>query len=293
MSPWQCDEKIPECSQCTWSGKQCSGPIVGNIFVPLDSTKKRRVTRRKRRTNKTLQQIDTPSQNSSDDALFKEPTNSSGHLSACVRKQDVALQDCLLRVFSIPALKSPVAQKLDPFSSLPIILDKSTQMLIEICMSPPKFYYDKALLNPWLLDLFYYPRKISTMGPASIWFPLAAKDAVLLQTTFFVCATYYELLRGSRCSALAMRHKALLLQLINERLNDPILGVSDGMVCAIALFGGTEASYPLLQSSSTKGEAYWSRLILRVWMAICTTGELTWRDWCEWSDYGVDFTIWG
>jgi hypothetical protein len=121
---------------------------VGNIFVPVDSAKKRIITRRKRRTNKTPQQIDTSSQNSSDDALFKESINSSGHLSACVRKQNVTLQDCLLRVFSIPALKSPMAEKLEPFSSLSITLDMSTQTLIEICMSPPKYYYDQALLNP-------------------------------------------------------------------------------------------------------------------------------------------------
>jgi hypothetical protein len=94
------------------------------------------------------------------------------------------------------------------------------------------------------------------MGPAAIWFPLAARDVVLLQTTFFVCATYYELLRGRRCSALAMRHKALLLRLINERLNDPILSVSDSMMCAVALLGGAEARHPLAQSPIIKGEAY-------------------------------------
>lgn len=52
-----------------------------------------------------------------------------------------------------------------------------------------------------------------------------------------------------------MRHKASLLRAINERLSDPTLGVSDGMICAVALLAGTEARSPFLQASRPQEES--------------------------------------
>lgn len=31
----QCDEKVPECTQCTSRGRTCPGPTVGMIFVSM------------------------------------------------------------------------------------------------------------------------------------------------------------------------------------------------------------------------------------------------------------------
>jgi hypothetical protein len=32
---WQCDEKIPACTQCLVVSRECPGPIVGNVFVDM------------------------------------------------------------------------------------------------------------------------------------------------------------------------------------------------------------------------------------------------------------------
>jgi hypothetical protein len=81
------------------------------------------------------------------------------------------------------------------------------------------------------------------MGPTSEWFPLAVADAVILELTLFVTASYFGLKsRSERSLMLASHHRNNLFGMINKRLEDPVLSVSDCTICAVALLAGSEAS---------------------------------------------------
>lgn len=90
------------------------------------------------------------------------------------------------------------------------------------------------------LDLFHFSRKVSTMGPSSLWLPLALSDPILLETTLFVAASYYRALSRTVSNYLSLQHKTALISLINSRLSDEEANASDSMICAVSLLAGSE-----------------------------------------------------
>jgi hypothetical protein len=66
------------------------------------------------------------------------------------------------------------------------------------------------------------------------WIKFAVTDAALLHTTLVISALHVALLRGQEFSVDAFRHQGAAVNILNDRLNDPILSSTDSTILSIS-----------------------------------------------------------
>jgi hypothetical protein len=75
-----------------------------------------------------------------------------------------------------------------------------------------------------------------------MWFPSALADPVLFQSTLYSAALHANSILKSGDCQLALFHRTKLLGMINDRLRDPLQGLSDETIGAVALVVYTEVN---------------------------------------------------
>lgn len=66
------------------------------------------------------------------------------------------------------------------------------------------------------------------------WIKFAVTDTALLHTTLVISALHVALLRGQEFSVDAFRHQRAAVNILNDRLNDPILSSMDSTILSIS-----------------------------------------------------------
>jgi hypothetical protein len=73
-----------------------------------------------------------------------------------------------------------------------------------------------------------------------MWFPSALSDPVLFQATLYTAALHFNSMYRMGDSQLAVFHRIKLLGMINDRIGDPMKGLSSKTRGAVALIVDTE-----------------------------------------------------
>jgi hypothetical protein len=87
----------------------------------------------------------------------------------------------------------------------------------------------------------------------ALWLERSMKSAVLFNALLTVSAAYQRVLYGARETRCSLKRKSNIIKCINAALDDPVRGISDEIIGAVACLTASEVCTPL-KNHGTEGK---------------------------------------